>query len=147
MHVNLLHVYSCYYIHWYKYAHNYNNFVENIIMLGIFKKNCFILQSVHVATPSGPYYTLLFRVNALGIAIPRSCRILLYTCTMNQHDDSIFMERYKVLHIIECMFLMEIMDFKLCTIDYIVLLLIPRVILLILREPVSTSTPESIIRS
>ena len=92
MHVNLLHVYSCYYIHWYKYAHNYNNFVENIIMLGIFKKNCFILQSVHVATPSGPYYTLLFRVNALGIAIPRSCRILLYTCTMNQHDDSIFIE-------------------------------------------------------
>ena len=50
VHVNLLHVCSCYYIHWYKYAHNYNNFVENV--LGIFKKNCFILQSV--ATPSRP---------------------------------------------------------------------------------------------
>ena len=31
---------------------DYINFVESI--LGVFKKNCFILQSVHVATPSGP---------------------------------------------------------------------------------------------
>ena len=144
---SILHVYSCYYIHWYKYAHTrlYNiNFVES--MLDIFKKICFILQSVHVVTPSRPL-SHSRPMYFLYLVIPderpwNSYTLVMQDTIVNMYHESAWWQylyrkvHQKLLH----GFILIVFDGN-CGFQT----LHHQLVLLILREPVLTSTPESVI--